>query len=179
MVQISRYVWSGVWETLAVLEKHSRGQFNLIAVWNKKELNLFLAKSENASWRPAALCLLTLQSDWQRVPVWRVLPGFPLSEGFSHEPCGKVLCVVTSHRHLWIPVIRKATRHRNHSFIIVTFTEAGRMRRWTKPHQSQHCLSPPKLKRWSHDRSSCTYTWFYYKYFSMFKFIFKSYIFVF
>lgn len=39
-------------------------------------------------------CFLS-QSDRQRVAVWRVRPCFPLSEGFSHEPGGQMLRVVT------------------------------------------------------------------------------------
>ncbi len=49
-----------------------------------------------STWQSNVLVSPPLQSDRQRVPVWRVCPCFPLSEGFPHEPCGEVLCMVTS-----------------------------------------------------------------------------------
>lgn len=169
---------SGVWETFVVLKEGSvKSDCGLWEkIWWKRQFHLWLASSDR---HPVVLCPLPPQSDWQRVPVWRVLPCFPLSEGFSHEPGGKVLRVVTSRRHLWIRFIPAAAQQRNRSLIIVTFIEVVGMKRRMKPVQSQHRPSPPKLKHGSHDRSPCTYTLFYYIYFSMFKFIFKSYIFVF
>lgn len=47
------------------------------------------------------LCVLPLQSDRQRFPVWWVCPCFPLSEGFPNEPCGQMLRMVTFWPACW------------------------------------------------------------------------------
>lgn len=55
-------------------------------------------------------CFLALQSDWQCVPVRWVFPCFPLSKGFSYEPWGKMLRMVTSP-----PACRPRDQRHHHS----------------------------------------------------------------